>query len=84
MKEVHDLRLILRQLTGTEDAPIHTGNKPGVFNFIGGITTILFGTLDYGDVNYYTDKISHLENQQLDFLKLSKEKIAVVKTTLRS
>jgi replicative superfamily II helicase len=44
----------------------------------------LFGTLDNEDANYYTDKISHLENEQLDFLKLSKEQITVVKTTLRS
>jgi vacuolar-type H+-ATPase subunit I/STV1 len=55
-----------------------------VFNFIGGISKILFGTLDNEDANYYTDKISHLENEQLDFLKLSKEQITVVKTTLRS
>ena len=34
--------------------------------------------------NYYTDKISHLENEQLDFLRLSKEQITVVKTTFRS
>lgn len=44
----------------------------------------MFGTLDNEDANYYTDKISHLENEQLDFLKLSKEQITVVKTTLRS
>jgi methyl-accepting chemotaxis protein len=40
--------------------------------------------LDSEDANYYTDKISQLENEQLDFLKLSKEQITVVKTTLRS
>ena len=84
MKEVNDLRLILKHLTGNEDAPIHTPDKRGVFNFIGGISIILFGTLDNENANYYTNKISHLENEQLDFLKLSKEQITVVKTTLRS
>jgi len=84
MKEVSDLRLILRQLTRNEDEPFHICNKRGVFNFIEGISKILFGTLDNEDANYYTDKISHLENEQLDFLKLSKEQITVVKTTLRS
>jgi len=63
VKEVNDLRLILRQLTGNEDAPIHTRDKRGMFNFIGGISKILFGTLDNEDANYYTDKISHLENE---------------------
>ena len=84
MKEVNDLRLILRQLTSNENDSVYTRNKRGVFNFIGGISKILFGTLDNEDANYYTDKISHLENEQLDFLKLSKEQITVVKTTLRS
>jgi len=44
----------------------------------------LFGTLDNEDTNNYTDKISHLENEQLDFLKLSKEQITVVNIALRS
>jgi hypothetical protein len=80
IKEVSDLKLILRQLTRNEDELLHNRNKRGVFNFIGGI----FGTLGNEDANYYTDKITHLENEQLDFLKLSKEQISVVKTTLRS
>jgi hypothetical protein len=84
IKEVDDLRLILRQLTRNEDELIHTRSKRGVFNFIGGISNILFGTLDDEDANYYTDKISHLEREQLDFLKLSRQQIMVVKTTLRS
>jgi hypothetical protein len=84
IKEVNDLKLILRQLTRNEDELLHTRNKRGVFNFIGGISKILFGTLDNEDANYYADKITHLENEQLDFLKHSKEQISVVKTTLRS
>jgi len=84
IREINNLQLILRQLTRNEDEFIHAHNKLGVFNFIGGINKILFGTLDAEDANYYTDKISQLENEQLDFLKLSKEQITVVKSTLRS
>jgi len=84
MKEVNDLRLIFRQLTRKEAESIHTRNKRGVFNFIGGRSKILFGTLDNEDANYYTNKMSYLENEQLDFFKLSKEQITVVKTTPRS
>jgi hypothetical protein len=57
IKEVNDLRLILRQLTRNEDDSIHTRDKRGVFNFIGGRSKILFGTLDNEDAKYYTDKI---------------------------
>ena len=84
IKEVGDLKLILRQLTRNEEESIHTRKKRGLFNFIGGLSKILFGTLDDEDANYYTDKIKQLENEQLDFLKLSKEQITVVRSTLRS
>ena len=84
IREVNNLQLILRQLTRNEDEFIHAHNKRGVFNLIGGISKILFGTLDAEDANYLTDKISQLENEQLDFLKLSKEQIMMVKSTLRS
>jgi hypothetical protein len=84
IKEVNDLKLILRQLTRNEGESIYTPNKQGVFNFIAGISKILFGTLDNEDTKYYTDKITHSENKKLDFFKLSKEQIMVVKTTLMS
>lgn len=44
----------------------------------------MFGTMDSEDASYYTDKISDSEREQADFLKLSKEQITVVKSTLRS
>ena len=64
IKEVNELKLLLRQLTRNEDDSVYTREKRGVFNFIGGINKILFGTMDNEDANYYTDKISHLENEQ--------------------
>jgi len=67
IKEVNELKLLLRQLTRNEDDSVYTLQKRGVFNFIGGISKILFGTMDNEDANYYTGKISHLENVQLDF-----------------
>ena len=57
--------------------------KRGVFNFIGDISKKLFGTMDNEDASYYALKISNLEKEQTDFLKLSKEQITV-KSTLRS
>ena len=82
IKEVNELKLLLRQLTRNDDNDsVYMREKRGVFNFIGGISKILFGTMDNKDANYYTDKISHLENEQLDFLRLSKEQITVVKST---
>jgi hypothetical protein len=82
IKEVNGLKLLLRQLT--HDDSVHRRKKRGVFNLVGEISKILFGTVDDEDAIYYADKISLLEREQLDFLKLSKEQISVVRTTLRS
>jgi hypothetical protein len=40
--------------------------------------------MDSEDASYNAEKISSLEKEQIDFLKLSKEQITVVKSTLRS
>jgi hypothetical protein len=58
--------------------------KRGVFNFIGGISKMLLATMDSEDASYYSEKISSLEKEHIDFPKLSKEQITVVKPTLRS
>jgi hypothetical protein len=83
IKEVEDLKSIVRQLTRIENKN-YSCFKRGVFNFIGGISKILFGTMDNEDASYYAEKISSLEKEQIDFLKLSKEQITVVKATLMS
>jgi len=83
IKEVEELKMLVRQLTRIEEED-QTRFKRGVFNFIGGISKILFGTMDNDDASYYSEKISSLEKEQLDFLRLSKEQVTVVKTTLRS
>jgi len=74
MKEVNDLRIILRQLTCNADETIRTRDKRGVFDFIGRISKVLFGTLDNENANYYTDKISHLE-KKLYFLNFQRNKL---------
>jgi hypothetical protein len=77
------LKLLVRQLTRVEDEE-QVRFKRGGFNFIGGISRILFGTMNSEDVSYYGEKISSLEKEQTDFLRLSKEQITVIKSTLRS
>lgn len=57
--------------------------KRGVFNFVGGISKILFGMMDSNDTSYYAEKISNLDEEQLEFFSLSKEQVTVVKSTLR-
>ena len=49
-----------------------------MFNLVGEISKILFGTMDDHDANYYADKVSQLEREQLEFLKITREQISVV------
>jgi hypothetical protein len=72
IKEVEELKMLVRQLTRIEEED-QMRFKSGVFNFIGEISKILFGTMDNDDASYYAEKISSLEKEQLDFLRLSKE-----------
>jgi len=58
IREVNELKLKLRQLTRNKDDLVHSREKRGLFNFIGGISKILFGVMDSEDANYYTNKIS--------------------------
>ena len=83
IKEVEDLKLLVRQLTRIEDKD-HSHFKRGVFSFIGRIIKILFGTMDSEDGLYYAEKGSSLVKEQIDFLRFSKEQITVIKSTLRS
>jgi hypothetical protein len=84
IKEVENMKLLVKQLTRIDDEAIQLRIKRGGFNFTGGISKILFGTMDSDDASYYTDNISDLEKEQADFLKLSKDQITAVKSALRS
>jgi hypothetical protein len=57
--------------------------KRGIFNFVGGISKISFGTMDSDDATYHAEKVSNLD-KELQFLSLSKKQVTVVKSTLRS
>jgi hypothetical protein len=82
--EIEKLKSFLAQLTGFHNHENQTRFKRGVFDLIGGISKMLFGTLDSTDASYYTDKITSLEREQLEFLKLSGEQMIVIKSTLMS
>jgi hypothetical protein len=70
VKEVEELKILVRQLTRVEDKDQTRFKR--VFNFVGGISKILFGTMDNNDASYYAEKVSNLEKEQLEFLSLLK------------
>jgi hypothetical protein len=80
----------LRQVKKTEDlfADItnrkegKTRRKRGLFNFIGEISKVLFGTLDNEDAEYYNEQIKHFEDNSDDITKLLKQQLVVVRSSL--
>jgi hypothetical protein len=57
-------------------------SKRGVFNFIGEVSKILFGTLDDDDAKFYNEQIRHFEENSDSLTNLLKQQLIVVKSTL--
>jgi hypothetical protein len=60
----------------------NTRRRRGVFNFIGEISKVLFGTLDNEDAMYYNEQIKHVEENSDDLTKLLKQQLVIVRSTL--
>jgi hypothetical protein len=60
----------------------NTRRRRGVFNFIGKISKVLFGTLDNEDAAYYNEQIKHFEENSDDMTKLLKQQLGIVRSTL--
>jgi hypothetical protein len=61
------MKLLVKQLARIEDVATQSRFKRDVFDFISGISKILFGTVGSEDATYYTDKILDVEKQQTNF-----------------
>jgi len=69
--KVQEMRGLVLQLIGTE-----RGNriqKRGIFNLVGNVAHSLFGMLYSDSEAFYNQKISQLEEELLDWLKLMRE-----------
>jgi hypothetical protein len=86
----NDARERLNQLTKTEGLLKEitgqgTGGKRkkrGVFNFIGEVSKILFGTMDEDDAKYYNEQIKLFEQNSEDMSTLLKQQLSVVRSSL--
>ena len=58
--------------------------KRGVFNFVGDIAKILFGTLSDSDARYYNDEIDKLYHQSSETAETIKEFTKITKATINA
>ncbi|XP_049798860.1 uncharacterized protein LOC126234052, partial [Schistocerca nitens] len=70
------------EITSTTWKLVTYVQKRGIFNFVGELSKILFGTLDEAVAAYYKTHIDRMEARSEQLLKLSKEQVAVVRATL--
>jgi hypothetical protein len=54
----------------------------GIFNFIGEVNKVLFGTLDSDDADYYNDQIRQFEENREDITDLMKQQLSIIKASL--
>jgi hypothetical protein len=71
---------LLKEITGQQNG--EKRKKRGVFNFIGEISKVLFGTMDDEDAKYYNEQIKLFEQNSEDVNTLLKQQLAVVKSSL--
>jgi hypothetical protein len=76
------MRSLVSQLTRTEKVDHRL--KSGLFNFIEHMSHSIFGLLDSDNEEFYNNKITQLEGEQSELIKLSREQMIVVKSTLKS
>jgi len=80
-KKVQEMKELVLQLTRTEGGSYR--QRRGIFNIVGYAAHSLFGILDSDHETFYNQKFSQLEEEQLDWFKLSREQV-IVRSTLRS
>jgi hypothetical protein len=80
--KVQELRGQVSQLTRTERGSHR--QKRDIFNLVGHVAHSLFGMLDSDSETFYNQKISQLEEKQLNWLKLTCKQTIVVQSTVRS
>ena len=73
-------RDILKGLTGIKGEK--SRGKRGVFNFVGELSKILFGTMDVDDAKYYNEQIENFEQNSHSMSKLIKDQVTIVRATL--
>lgn len=56
--------------------------KRGVFDFVGQVAKILFGTLDSSDANYYNEQIDLTYNNSKQLTNLYKKQISIIQATI--
>ena len=56
--------------------------KRGLFDFVGKVSEVLFGTLDRDDAQYYNEQIEHSERNSNSLTHLLRQQLTILRSTL--
>jgi hypothetical protein len=80
LNQIEGSEELLKDLIESDITPRR--RRRGIFNFIGEISKVLFGTLDSDDANYYNDQIRRFEENGEDIADLMKQQLSIIKASL--
>jgi hypothetical protein len=80
LNQIKGSEKLLKYLIGSNVT--HRRRRRGIFNFIGEISKVFFGTLDSDDADYYNDQIKRFEQNSEDIAGLMKQQLTIVKASL--
>lgn len=80
LAQLQQMKRILVQLSAKPQPS--SKRRRGIFNFVGEVSKVLFGTLDERDAAYYTEQISKMEEDQSQFLKITQQHITLMRSTI--
>jgi predicted nuclease with TOPRIM domain len=83
-KYINNLKDLVAEYLIENNQSLNHRTKRGVLNLVGEISKILFGTLTLADARNCNKQIIELEKEQKEFLRLSKEQMTIMKTTITS
>jgi hypothetical protein len=80
LNQIKGSERLLKDLIESDVTPHR--RRRGIFNFIGEISKVLFGTLDSDDASYYNDQIRRFEKNREDITDLMKQQLSIIKASL--
>lgn len=80
LRQVRESERLIASMAGRRD--MESRKKRGLFDFVGKVSKVLFGTMDEDDAQYYNDQIEHFERSSDSLTHLLKQQLTIVRSTL--
>ncbi len=77
--QARETEQLIAKIVGKDDDKHR--RKKGLFDFVGKVSEVLFGTLGGDDVQYYNEQIEHFERNSNSLTHLLRQQLTIVRST---